>query len=147
MSLVKIVAVILAAIGVVLIIRWLRKNSFRLFRGQRGFTLIETLLAVLILSFIGVAFLSGLTTTSKSTALYQQRVTALNLAQSQMERIKASSYSGDNGTYPVSVTVPSGYQITISTTSPVAGEQMVTVSVNMSGHHLFDLKSIKAKWE
>ncbi len=69
-----------------------------LMKNERGFSLIETIIAIALLSIIGVAFLSGLSTTSKVLFVTDERETAKNLAESQMEYAKglpglASSYT------------------------------------------------------
>ncbi len=72
--------------------RWLLKGKFKLFREQRGFSLIEILVALALLSMIGVAFLNGLFTTSKAVTVSQESVTAESLARSQMEYVKVQDY-------------------------------------------------------
>jgi len=72
--------------------RRLIKGKFRLFRKQTGFTLIETLIGLALLGIIAVAFLSGLSTTSKGVMVSQERVAAESLAKSQIESIKAQDY-------------------------------------------------------
>ena len=72
--------------------RWLRKRRFRLLCGQRGVSLIETVIALAILALIGVAFLNGLTTTSRAVMISQENVAAESLAKSQMEYIKTQNY-------------------------------------------------------
>lgn len=72
--------------------RRLGKGRFRLFRGQRGFSLLEVLIAVGILGMIGVAFLNGLTTASNAVAVSQESVVAESLAKSQLEHIKTQDY-------------------------------------------------------
>ena len=62
-------------------------------RNEKGFTLIEVLIAVAILGIIGVAFLSGLATASKAVFIADERATAESLARSQMEYVKNQDYS------------------------------------------------------
>ena len=59
---------------------------------ELGQTLIETLVALVILGMVAIIFLSGLAIASKSVIVSQQRVTAENLAKSQMEYIKKQDY-------------------------------------------------------
>ena len=61
-------------------------------RAQRGFSLIEILVALALLSIISVAFLRGLFTTSQAVAVSQESVVAESLARSQVESIKAQDY-------------------------------------------------------
>jgi len=72
--------------------RWLKKEIFRLFLGQRGISLIETVVALALLGIIGVVFLSGLTISSKGVIISQEKVVAESLAKSQIEHIKAQDY-------------------------------------------------------
>jgi len=72
--------------------RWLIKGKFKLFREQRGIGLIDTLIGLALLGIIAVAFLSGLSTTSKGVMVSQERVAAESLAKSQIESIKAQDY-------------------------------------------------------
>lgn len=73
---------------------------------EKGFTLIEVLISLAILGVIAVAFLGGLTTASKGLAITDERQTAQNLAEAQMEYIKRQGYS--SGLPPVYAKLPSG---------------------------------------
>ena len=72
--------------------RWLARANSRLFQEQKGFSFIEILVSLALLSMIGVAFLNGLFTTSKIVAISQESVAVESLAKSQIERIKSQSY-------------------------------------------------------
>ncbi len=72
--------------------RWLGKGRLRFLRGQRGFTLIETLVGMAIFAAIGVALMNGLSTGYKSLEISQERTYAEGLARSQVEYIKAQDY-------------------------------------------------------
>jgi len=70
-------------------------------KNQRGFTLIEVLVAMAILGLVGVAFLVSLSIASKAIILADERTTSESLARSQIEYIKNQSYSDDSWTYTV----------------------------------------------
>jgi len=98
--------------------RWLGKERLRFLRGQRGFTLIEIVLAAAILAAIGVGLLNALDTNAKATRQLDEKVVATNLATAYFEAIKAVPYAE---TYPKnqppldSIIIPSGYDVDIRT--------------------------------
>jgi len=61
--------------------------------GARGSSLIETVIALALLGIIGLAFLSGLATTSNSRLVVDEHTAARILAESQMENIKKQTYA------------------------------------------------------
>lgn len=84
---------------------------------ERGFTLIEVLISLAVLGVIAVAFLGGLTTASKGLAITDERQTAQNLAEAQMEYIKRQAYDSNNNppiyTKLSAGEIPTGYDIAI----------------------------------
>lgn len=78
----------------------LGKKRFTFVRGQRGFSLIEILVGLAILTAIGVAFLNGLFTTSKAIMVSQESTITESLARSQMEYIKTQDYIPDDNYKP-----------------------------------------------
>lgn len=81
--------------------RQLGKVRFGPFRGQRGFSLIEILVAVGILAFIGVAFMTSMSTAYKSVGVLDEKTLAESLAWSQLEQIKNAPFeSSDVSAYP-----------------------------------------------
>ena len=89
------------------------KGRFSFFRGQRGFTLAEVLLAVAILAVIGVVFLSALNTNAKATHTLDEQVVASNLATAYIEAVKAMPYAD---TYPdpsATITIPPQYNVNV----------------------------------
>lgn len=117
-------------------------------RGQRGISFVETVVAMGLLAIIGVAFLTALQTISINTRRYDERVTALGLAESQVERLKAVAYDAgapaSPDSYAVSVAAPPGYSISISEVQQGDRKQEVTVAVSREGRPVFHLKTIKA---
>lgn len=61
-------------------------------KDQKGFSLIEVVIAVALLGIIAVGFLGALGTASKALFTADERETAKNLAESQMEYVKQKSY-------------------------------------------------------
>jgi len=89
--------------------KWRKRTGLKaLVRGQRGFTLVEVLVAVAILAVIGVAFLSALTTGYLALVLADEDTVAESLTRTEFETIKNSSYpivlpdagAGIVGNYP-----------------------------------------------
>jgi len=124
------------------ILKRLVKSRLCLRADQRGFSLMETLLALGILGAVGVAFMQGVGAISATTDMHDGRITASNLAQAQIEEIKAAAYDGD-GDYSVSVTEPVGYSVTIDVTAPEIGLQQVTVQVHRDGAYVLEITTFK----
>ena len=118
--------------------------------GESGVTFIETVVALAILGVIAVAFLNGLTTTSKSAFIADEQTTAESLAQSQMEWVKNASYSYSATTYSPAP-IPSGkdylnYSALITAEplrDPDDGIQKITVTVKRSDKGVIKLEGYK----
>ena len=61
-------------------------------RGRRGFSLLETVIALGIFAAIAGAFLSAITTSTKATGMLDEGVQAEALARSHLEAIKECDY-------------------------------------------------------
>jgi len=70
-------------------------------RKQRGFTLIEVIIALALLGIIAIAFLGALATASTAIIIADERTTAESLARSQMEYVKSQDYSDNQWSYEV----------------------------------------------
>jgi len=72
---------------------------------------------VAILAAIGVTFISAMNTGYGGVRILDEKTQAEALIRSQLGDIKASSYQ-DTGVYPVTVTLPPQYSMTISVEPP-----------------------------
>ncbi len=73
-------------------------------KNERGFSLIEVIIALALLGIIAVAFLGAMATASKALFIADERTTAESLARSQMEYVKSQSYSTINVDWYYTVT-------------------------------------------
>ena len=86
------------------------------FRGRsRGFTMVEVVIAMLLLGIIGVAVLTSLSYASTVLIITDRRATAESLAKTQMEYVKSQNYtsapSGGVANYTKITDIPDGYTI------------------------------------
>ena len=101
-------------------------------RNQRGFTLIEVILAIALLGIIAVAFLSAMGTGSLSLFIADERATAESLARSQLEYVKNQWYKDAPWNSTVNY---NGYTVNVSAdplNTPDDGIQKITVVVSHS---------------
>jgi len=81
---------------------------------EKGFSLIEVIIAIALLGIIAVAFLGALGTGSKAIFIADERATAESLARSQMEYVKNQPYA-DNYTASIPPDyVDAGYSANIT---------------------------------
>ena len=136
--------------------RCLLKRKFKLFREQRGFTLIEVLVAVGILGFIGVAVIAALDTNSRAARTLDEQVEGANLAVAYIEAIKELPYAD---TYPSAgdnIIVPFQYSVVIDIDYSNDGTtwvdsytdetlERITVTVSREGRPVFSLCTYRTK--
>lgn len=118
--------------------------------GESGITLLETVIAVAILSYIAAAFLSGVATSSKGVYTADVQATAESLARSQMEWAKNASYSYNATSYstaPIPTTKDYiNYSANITAEplhEPDDGIQKITVTITRSGEAVYRLEGYK----
>ncbi len=86
------------------------------YRGRsRGFTMIEVVIAMLLLGIIGVAVLTSLSYASTVLIMTDRRATAESLAKTQMEYVKSQNYTSAPtegvANYTKITDIPVGYTI------------------------------------
>lgn len=68
---------------------------------QRGYTLVEVIIAIAILGIIAIAFLGALATASTAIITSDERTSAESLARSHMEYVKDQDYSDIPWSYEI----------------------------------------------
>lgn len=119
-------------------------------RGQRGFTLLEAVIALAIFSVIGVAFMAALGSMFRAQDLNREQVRAENLARAALEDIRNQPYLDS---YTVSVPVPVGYVVAIDTQpycypEPCVSDnnvQKTTVRLSRGGKPLLFIEDLKTR--
>lgn len=121
---------------------------------ERGFAMVEVLVALALMGVAGVCFLSSLTTVSKSAIIADQHGTAESLAISQMEYTLSQSYDDTNNPpqYALLPDNPDGWSInaTAGRLDPEDdgindddGIQEISVTVNFGSEQIVALTSRK----
>ncbi len=92
----------------------LAKSWFRLPQGQAGFSLLETLIAVVIFGFIGTGVVLALDTNARASRTLDEQVIATNLATAYLEAIRELPYDNTPPEYSeINITTPPRYSVGI----------------------------------
>ena len=89
------------------------KGRLGFLRGQKGISLLETLVAVAILGVLGAGLLTALDTNARATRQLDEEVVATNLATAYFEAIKASPYAETYNDVVADIPVPPQYIVDI----------------------------------
>lgn len=115
-------------------------------KNEKGFTLIEVLVALAILGIIGTGFLMALATASKAIIIADERTTAESLARSQMEYVKNQAYidysESGHDDYDL-ITNTEGFDIELLVEPVQTGLQKITVTVSRDGKEVITLEDYK----
>ncbi len=119
-------------------------------KNEKGFSLIEVVIALALLGIIAVAVLSGLATASIALIIADERATAESLARSQMEYVKGIDYENGATSYPAASIpqehIDAGYSATITASplyDPDKGIQEITVIVEHNDKDVITLEDYK----
>ena len=127
-------------------LRLWRWQPFKLAKGcfwgkEKGFTILETAVALALLGMVSTAIFFGLATTSKAVFLANERTTALSLAQSRTESVN-TLYPLPVGIYDDPAPVPyENYDVEIYVDAPYGDIQKITVTVIHHGTPVYTLES------
>ena len=127
------------------------KRLTRRLRGShgasRGSMLIEAVIAILVLTTVGGAALSGLSTVQRSGASIQVQAQADSLARKQMEFVFSLQYQDPPAVYPP-ISAPAGYSVAANAVQFQAGDpkvQRVVVTVSRDGKAVLVVESLRLK--
>ena len=112
---------------------------------ERGFVLIEMMLAVAIVGTAMLAVVTAFSTASKTAQFVDSAATSQWLATSQMELVRAATFVPTPGTY-AAVTAPTGFAVTNVTSAVAGGDaniQIVTVTITEDGATVFEASTMK----
>lgn len=121
----------------------------RALRGEEGASLLEILVATVLLGIVALAFSGGLATETEATVVTDGQTTAESLARSELEYAKRYSYQIGATEYPVdpSLSVPANWMVLPCSVQPAHvsddGSQKLTVTVQHNGRTVFSLQGYK----
>jgi prepilin-type N-terminal cleavage/methylation domain-containing protein len=101
-------------------------------KGEKGFSFIEIVIALAVLGIIAVGFLSGLATAGKGLMTADERETANNLAEAQMEYVKNLPYSVSYSKSTEILSKYENYDVAIVTTALEDGNMQ---KIGVTVHH------------
>ena len=116
---------------------------------QKGFSLIETAVALAILGIVAVTFLGGIGTSLKALSINDEQATAESLVISEIEYVKRCTYQYSTSEYPVdpALDIPVGWSVPPPTVELVHatddGIQKVTAKALYHGKEILSLSMHK----
>ncbi len=114
-------------------------------KGEKGFSLVEVTVSLALLGIIGVGFLSALTNAPRVTITMDERQTASNLVETQMEYVRSQGYAASYTPAPIPPNYV-GYTVTIDATSlQDSNIQKITVTAGHQGNVLVKLEGYKVR--
>lgn len=128
----------------------------RFFGGdQGGLTLVEVIVAMAILGFVGVGFMTALGTGFRSQGIKEEQVIGHNLVRAALEEIRSQDYlnSASPSPYTLTTPLPNGYSIAVVTEdfcwpepcTPDGNLQKNTATVFRDGDIVVSIEDLKSR--
>jgi prepilin-type N-terminal cleavage/methylation domain-containing protein len=115
--------------------------------GQKGLSLIEVVISMLVAGILVAGFLTAIANSTRTLVTVDEKETAKNLAESQMELVKQSTFgTGYSGV--VDETIYPNYSVRITSgdiTDRDDDIQKITVFVDHRGREILSLVGYKVK--
>lgn len=119
------------------------KRLLKKLAGQRGTTLLEAVIALALVAYVGMAVLIGLSSVAVNADHAYDRSILFELAQNQFEDVQQQAFQTSPASYSL-ISVPAGYSISVTTTPAVTYtypppsstntvETVQNVTVNVTG--------------
>lgn len=127
----------------------------KLLADQAGFTLVEILVSIVVISTTSVALVGAMSTGYLGYRVAERDMTAVQLATDQMEFTKSDAYLMPPANYPTITSIPTGYGITsVASAVPCRGTtpdpcmdpdlELITVTVTNNGSTKLVIEDYKA---
>ena len=124
------------------------KSGFKTLNSEeRGFLLIEALIALALIGILAVTFSSAFGTGSEALTLTDKRETAKNLAESQLEYVYSQPFASSYSPAPIGSEYPY-YSADIKTADIVSRDgniQRITVVITYGGEEIIRLEGDKTR--
>ena len=118
---------------------------------NRGFTIIEVMVAVCLLTFTVLSFLYAMNQGQRVAGMSGQRLQAMNMARDIMEQVRSQEYLDINSMSRSSLGGGFDYECLVSANGTFSGTKDIVVTVSwtdVAGNTLssLDLHSSAARW-
>ena len=114
-------------------------------KNQKGFTLVEVIVAVALLATIGVGLITALGGATKVLLRADTHETARDLSEAQIEYVQNQTYQVTAPDY-AEISVPAGWAINTSATQIEDGIQEIRVAVFQGAEQKYVLTGRKVNW-